>query len=187
MGMDNLTLLRPKERAAALRTLEAVREWLAPQGLDISLSTENNDDSSLLGLYEAGSVFSKTIEVTVFTENIRKVAEELETDEVQFELISFGLVPRRDLLSQYTALNIGLTICHELGHALLEQIIDWMENIPDFDDKVGTDFIERYDSVLDDGLPEEDLVEDFAWDTASGKTHVLKACFLELSDILSKD
>lgn len=179
--------LRPREEEVLRQTVAAIDELLAPEGLDIDVRLEDDaDNPTRLGLYEAGTVFAKTIEVTLFPQTIRDyVHHDTTADEMIGDLRLAGWTRRGALKTDYSAFQLALTIYHELGHALLEQIIDWMENIPEFDEILGEDFIKRYDAVLEDSLPEEDLVEDFAWSSVQGHIHVLKSCFIEMSEKLS--
>lgn len=179
--------LRPREEEVLRQTVAAIDEWLAPEGLHIDVRLEHDaDNPTRLGLYEAGTVFAKTIEVTVYPQAIKSYIKDYATTwEMKDDLQRAGWSPKAGLETDYNAFQLALTIYHELGHALLEQIIDWMENIPEFDEILGKDFIKHYDAVLEDSLPEEDLVEDFAWNVICGRTHDLKECFQELSTKLS--
>lgn len=180
--------LCPMEKEVLRNTVSIIAEWLSPHGLNINVRIEDDaDDPSKIGEYERGTVFGKTIEVTVCPQAIRDyIKDDVTTWEMKDDLQRAGWASRQGLRKRYSAFQFAMTVYHELGHALLEQIIDWMENIPEFDEFFGEDFIKRYDAVLEDSLPEEDLVEDFAWSCVQGHVHVLKSCFDEMSEKLSK-
>ena len=180
--------LHPMEEESLRNAVSSIVEWLSPHGFDINVRIEDDaDDPSRMGVYEMGTVFGKTIEVTVSPQAIRDYIKYYATAwEMEDDLQRAGWTSRQGLRKRYSAFQFAMTVYHELGHALLEQIIDWMENIPEFDEIFGEDFIMRYDAVLEDSLPEEDLVEDFAWSCVQGRVHVLKSCFIEMSERLSK-
>lgn len=148
----------------ALRDAEAkATEWLSAFDLALEVdtdSTEMPDDK--LGEYELGSVFEKTILIRVNLPAIKKACKE--NPEISVEDAT------------------ATTVFHEVGHALVEQLVDWMENIPDADSIFTEEFCTRYEAVVDDALDEEDLVEDFAWCFLNERKHVLQACFEELND-----
>ena len=146
--------------------------WLKPFGLTLEVETSEKTDGRL-GDYDAGSVFEKTIRVIIYPDCIAETCVE----ESEFNPYSI-LSCEED--------QIQITIFHELGHALVEQIIDWMENLPNSDEIFTDDFCQRYESVIDDGLDEETLVEDFAYAFMFDKTDPLKACFEELNKIFEE-
>lgn len=188
MDTTALSLLSTLERKAVERTINDIIEWIIPQGLDIQVTAQDdNEHPTRLGMYEAGSIYSKNIEIVISPKAIHDYIETYTTDwEIDDDLQKAHWEIHDNIQKEYAAFQAAVTVYHELGHALVEQIIDWMENIPEFDEIIGEDSIERYDAVLEDSLPEEKLVEDFAWNSIQGKEHVLKVCFLELSEKLSK-
>lgn len=147
----------------ALRNAEAkAAEWLSAFDLGLEVdtdSTEMPDDK--LGEYELGSVFEKTILIRVNQPAIKNACKE--TPEISVEDAT------------------ATTVFHEVGHALVEQIVDWMEYHPDAEDIFTEDFCSRYESVVEDTIDEEDLVEDFAWCFLEGQENPLQACFEELN------
>ena len=139
--------------------------WLRPFGLEVSV-TDARLPENRIGEYEAGSVFEKEIVITV--------------DEVGLRNSFNDDCPGGD-----PEIQIRMTVYHELGHAILEQIIDWSENLDEVKTLADGDFGKRYDSVFDDALPEEDLVEDFALAFENGYSSPLQACFEELNALLN--
>ena len=142
------------------QALDAIRPWL--RGLGYSLSLDPDTSSFIdgqLGEYELGSVFEKDIIIRVSTENIRKTCEE-----------------DPFLFPDYEE-EVHLTVFHEVGHALLEQLIDYAENIneflPEIEKKYGDKF---FDVFYDDNLTEEELVEDLARGFEYNTSSVLQEC-----------
>ena len=142
------------------QALDAIRPWL--RGLGYSLSLDPDTSSFIdgqLGEYELGSVFEKDIIIRVSTENIRKTCEE-----------------DPFLFPDYEE-EVHLTVFHEVGHALLEQLIDYAENIneflPEIEKKYGDKF---FDVFYDENLTEEELVEDFARGFEYNTSSVLQEC-----------
>ena len=150
------------------RTLaQAVRlcnEWLAPSGLSVEVTRGPLKDG-LVGSYEAGSVFSKLIRITIDTDRIGR-----HVDDYPFE----------DEKEQ-----IRLTVYHEMGHALVEQIEDWQVDLDEVKELVRGEFGARFEEVFTDALPEEDLVEDFAHAFDRERPSTLGLCFEELNARLS--
>ena len=146
--------------------LAKVNEWLKPDDLTV-VSNKEKFPKNKLGSYECGSVFEKTIQVNLDVENIIKASRE-----------SFIFEPNE---------QIRITIYHETGHALVEQILDWAENIPELEERINGEFGEKYFNVFnDDHLTEEQLVEDFALSFDKGYRSELKSCWEELREILYK-
>ena len=150
---------------------ETMITWLTPFGLSLEIDTDNNEelDANQLGSYEAGSVFEKEILIHVNPTAIKKACDDDPWDD------------------KYSDVNnvAKTTVYHEVGHALVEQIIDWMENLPESATVFTESFCQKYDAVIDDALPEEDLVEDFAWNILDETDDPLKNCFEELNRLLN--
>ena len=164
--MKNLT----KRQASAITSAcTKANKWLVKYGLDADVKV--TDDLMALGEYEYSSVFEKTIRITINPSEIKKACRD-------------GWI--KDDYNNVTK-QTQVTIFHEMGHAILEQIIDWQENIETARRMADGEFGQRYECVFDDALPEEDLVEDFAWDFLYGRANPLKLCFEELSEALNKE
>ena len=146
-----------------------MNEWLKPLGYRVACKTESLEESKL-GEYEAGSVFSKIIEITADPANIESACSE---------------DPVHDRYSN-PAVQLEVTLYHELGHAVIEQVVDWMEYNEDFKALEKGEFGTKYMDILDDYIPEEDLAEDFAWGMLDGKPSLLQRCFEEAAEQLSK-
>ena len=146
-----------------------MKGWLSAFGLELDLLDDaESAPEDAIGLYEAGSVFSKTILVHVYADRLRNIlAEDDNTEDGDFE-------------TQY-----ALTVFHEVGHALLEQIVDFSEFLPGFYETVDTRFHGKFFDVLnDDNVDEEKLAEDFAAGFLSGKSSLLQQCWEECDKIL---
>ena len=154
-----------KNRISITKAKGKCNDWLRPFGLEVSV-TDARMPENRIGEYEAGSVFEKEIVITVDELAIRN----------SFNDECPGEVPE---------IEIRMTVYHELGHAILEQIIDWSENLDEVKALADGEFGQRYDSVFDDALPEEDLVEDFALAFENGYVSPLQACFEELNALLN--
>lgn len=159
-----------KDRKAAIKgAIDKANAWLAP--FDLCLEVEaSSDGDGRVGEYEAGSVFEKTIQVVIFTDEI-----------VKWRFKEQDTFPLSEITSE--KVQIQVTVYHELGHALVEQIIDWMENLPEADEIFTDEFCRKYGSVVDDDIDEETLVEDFAYAFLNDAADPLKACFEELNKI----
>lgn len=126
--------------------LSAIRPWLSSLGYALTL----DDDMSgfregQLGEYEAGSVFEKDIIIRVSLENIRKTCQEDSSLFPDFEE------------------EVRLTVFHEVGHALVEQLLDYADNIEGFFPELKAKYENRFDEIFDEENDnEETLVEDFA-------------------------
>lgn len=126
--------------------LSAIRPWLSTLGYALTL---DNDLSGFrqgqLGEYEAGSVFGKDIIIRVSTENIRKTCREDSFLFPDFEE------------------EVRFTVFHEVGHALVEQLLDYADNINEFLPELKAEYGDKFDEIFDEENDnEETLVEDFA-------------------------
>lgn len=151
------TKRKPKELSQALKV---IRQWLKKLGYSLTLDPDTSSfHEGQLGEYEGGSIFEKDIVIRVSTENISKTCEE----------DSF-------LFPDYEE-EVHLTVFHEVGHALMEQLIDYAENIdeflPEIEKKYGDKF---FDVFNDDNLTEETLVEDFARGFEHKNKSILQEC-----------
>ena len=162
-----------KENAVS-SAVEKANIWLSPFGLCLEAESRKKGDGRL-GEYEAGSIFEKTIQVVIYTDAIAESC----ADEREFER---EFLPFSELSDEED--QIKLTIYHELGHALVEQIIDWMENLPEAAEIFTDDLCQKYHSVVDGEFDEETLVENFAYAFMYGDDdEPLKSCFKELNNI----
>ena len=130
--MDNKT--------AIYQTIKDAREYLKPLKLGLEVRTSEDDIFEMkrtygdfIGMYEHESVFSGTVLIYL---NVESLEEASEADDFYYDVI--------------------VTIYHEIGHALFELIM----SIPEEDVKK---YEEVYFNVFfdDNGIDEEELVEDF--------------------------
>ena len=122
------------------------RRWLRGLGYSLSLDPDTSSfTDGQLGEYELGSVFEKDIVIRVSPRNIRKAIREYPE--------AFETFPK----------EVRFTVFHEVGHALLEQLIDYANNIEDFLPNIEAKYGDKFFDVFDDeNLTEEELAEDFA-------------------------
>ena len=130
--MDNKT--------AIYQTIKDAREYLKLFKLGLDVRTSEDDIFEMkrtygdfIGMYEHESVFSGTVLIYL---NVESLEEASEADDFYYDVI--------------------VTIYHEIGHALFELIM----SIPEEDVKK---YEEAYFNVFfdDNGIDEEELVEDF--------------------------
>ena len=130
--MDNKT--------AIYQTIKDAREYLKLFKLGLEVRTSEDDIFEMkrtygdsIGMYEHESVFSGTVLIYL---NVESLEESSEADDFYYDVI--------------------VTIYHEIGHALFELIM----SIPEEDVKKYED---AYFNVFfdDNGIDEEELVEDF--------------------------
>ena len=130
--MDNKT--------AIYQTIKDAREYLKLFKLGLDVRTSEDDIFEMkrtygdfIGMYEHESVFSGTVLIYL---NVESLEEASEADDFYYDVI--------------------VTIYHEIGHALFELIM----SIPEEDVKK---YEEVYFNVFfdDNGIDEEELVEDF--------------------------
>lgn len=153
---------------------DKINQWLEPYGYSVKCEiTDFGKDQ--LGEYESGTVFSKEIEIKVNPTAIKRACQN---------------DPCKDKYSD-PCNQVKITVYHEVGHAILEQLIDWAINIHELidtedDDKVNTDpygekFWQNFFEVFDDKVKEETVVEDFAWGFFNEKPSHLQICWDELN------
>ena len=130
--MDNKT--------AIYQTIKDAREYLKLFKLGLDVRTSEDDIFELkrvygdfIGMYEHESIFSETVIIYLNVDGLEEASEE---DDFYYDVI--------------------VTIYHEIGHALFELIM----SIPEEDVKK---YEESYFNVFfdDNGIDEEELVEDF--------------------------
>lgn len=128
------------------RTIISIRPWLSNLGFALTLDDDlSGFHEGQLGEYEAGSVFEKDIIIRVSLENIRKTCREDPFLFPDFEE------------------EVRLTVFHEIGHALVEQLLDYAENINEFLPELKAEYGDKFDEIFNEDLDnEETLVEDFA-------------------------
>lgn len=137
--------------------LQLSNQYLQQLGLTIAINKEYDDweDNSLggaIGCYEADSVFSGEISIGFNFSNLYKaIAEQID----MFPNTSQTKIVREII---YT------NVFHEMGHGIIEQINDYLQNTDELDD-IYDNNKSLFDSVLDN---EEKSVEDFAWDFYDG-------------------
>ena len=140
--------------------LFAIRPWLSSLGYALTLDDDlSGFHEGQLGEYEAGSVFEKDIIIRVSTENIRKTCQE------------------DPLLFPDFEEEVRLTVFHEVGHALVEQLLDYADNINEFLPELNAKYGDKFDEIFDENLDnEETLVEDFARDFGGKTKPLLQEC-----------
>ena len=147
---------------------EKISQWVTPLGFSVSCDTGDIADfpRGRLGEYDAGSVFEKEILVRISLDNIRRAARKFR-------------IPEKGYLAE-----CALTLFHEVGHALVEQLLDWADSIPEFLPALEASHGDAFFDVFnDDNMDEETLVEDFAHGFQSGRGSVLQRC-AEAADVV---
>lgn len=126
--------------------LSAIRPWLSSLGYTLTLDDDlSGFRQGQLGEYEAGSVFGKDIIIRVSLENIQKTCQEDSFLFPDFEE------------------EVRFTVFHEVGHALVEQLLDYADNIEGLLPELKAKYENRFDEIFDEENDnEETLVEDFA-------------------------
>lgn len=138
--------------------------FLALSDLSVILGDPSDLPRGRVGEYEAGSVFEKTIVIRVSYDNLRAEASEI------------GLT-QGELLRE-----ARITVYHEAGHGLMEQLLDWADSFPE--ETAG--LAEKYFDIFDDAnLTEEEIVESFARRFDAGASSLLKSCFVEANALLN--
>ena len=142
------------------QALDAIRPWLQDLGYSLSLDPDTSSfTDGKLGEYELGSVFEKDIVIRVSPRNIRKAIREYPE--------AFETFPK----------EVRFTVFHEVGHALVEQLVDYVDNIEDFLPNIEAKYGEKFFDVFDDeNITEEELVEDFARAFGTNTQSVLQEC-----------
>lgn len=142
------------------RTIISIRPWLSSLGYALNLDDDlSGFHEGQLGEYEAGSVFEKDIIIRVSLENIRKTCREDPFLFPNFEE------------------EVRLTVFHEIGHALVEQLLDYADNISEFLPELKAEYGDRFDEIFDEELDnEETLVEDFARGFGGKTKSLLQEC-----------
>ncbi len=150
------------------KAAKQINQWLSQFGYTLDYDTEVLDDD-VLGLYEAGSVFEKEIQVHLNPAAIHEACLDLVND-------------------TYSNPNtqVQITLYHEVGHALVEQIADWMENIPEINQLCSGPFGKKYSEIINDGKDEEEVVEDFAYGFFNRTSSPLQECWEELNHFIKK-
>ena len=172
------------------RVVRKANAFLEPFGYTLDAEPRPDRDGRL-GEYEMGSVFEKDIRVAVYPLPIRRYVTGQTVSDREWDLVKAGRPVRYNLENNFymlcVLLQTELTVWHELGHALVEQVIDWMESLDDFNQVVGPDLLQKFHNVIDDETPEETLVEDFAWGmTRENGRSELKECFEEFFEKLTR-
>lgn len=155
--------------------LDQAKAYLEPYGLTIT--AEEHDfrkergltKLTYLGEYERGSVFEKDILTRI---DLRAISDEGENEE---------------MWAWETLQQVRISLFHEMGHALFEQLIDWSENLEEVKTLLDGPFGERYFNIFnDDNVTEEELVEKFAWDFENETSvSLLKQCWEEINKIIN--
>lgn len=157
-------MTKQKAELILLSAITEMSQWLRPYGYTLSLERENlNPDT--LGEYEAGSVFGKDIVIRISLSNIIKCSKENQLN--------------RSELSD----EIRLTVYHEVGHALMEQLLDYAEYYDPISSLLDTSFGDTYFDIFnDDRCTEEQIVEAFANGILTHEESLLERCFKETSE-----
>ena len=139
INMETVSLIMDN-KTAIYQTIKDAREYLKLFKLGLDVRTSEDDIFEMkrtygdfIGMYEHESVFSGTVLIYLNVESLEEASEE---DDFYYDAI--------------------VTIYHEIGHALFELIM----SIPEEDVKK---YEEVYFNVFfdDNGIDEEELVEDF--------------------------
>lgn len=157
----NLEAMAAKRKSNELsQALKVIRPWLRKLGYSLTLDPDTSSfHEGQLGEYERGSVFEKDIVIRVSTENIWKTCEE-----------------DPFLFPDYEE-EVHLTVFHEVGHALMEHLIDYAENIDEFLPEIEKKYCDKFFDIFnDDNLTEETLVEDFARGFGHKNKSILQEC-----------
>ena len=151
------------------RPLKRINDYLQPFGLSVTLDTSPMELSEkYLGEYESGSVFTKEIVIRVNLKGILETAD------------SLGL-PYHGYLRQ-----CELTVYHEVGHALEEQLIDWSENIDEMRLLLDCDYgLIYFDIFNDDCVSDEEIVEAFACGICTRTGSLLQRCWEDTNSLLN--
>ena len=140
--------------------LDAISPWLDNLGYSLSVDT----DTSLFGEHQVGSydaqtVFSKEIVIRVSLPNIEASTRR-------------NPLPLADYLAE-----VHLTVFHEVGHAMAEQLKDYCINVSDDIREINKLNGNRFDGILEDIFTrEETLVEEFARDFYYKRTSLFQEC-----------
>lgn len=154
-----------KVRDAVTGALAEINEFLTPFGLSARCRPSAERTGSPVGVYESGSVFEKDITFRLFPRNIIDAFEDDAEDTLP------------DILEE-----TRITVFHEVGHGLMEQLLDWGES---FRDALAEIMDGKYfDIFYDDNVTEEDIVEDFARAFNKGLNSPLQEAVEEVSSIL---
>lgn len=150
--------------------LDKIGSYLEPYGLTATLDQDPDGfKENEIGEYENGSVFEKNIIFRINTDNIREAAKE----ECMYYM-DFYLEQCR------------ITVYHEIGHALMEQLIDWTENLEEMEALLDGQFGKTYYDIFnDDNCTEEEIVEDFAKGFDNEKPSLLQRCWEEANKLIS--
>ena len=143
-----------KEIEAAL---SKINDFLSFTDLNVALADDGISNGCYVGEYEHGSVFEKTILIRVSSEALEKESSKL-------NLTLTGLLR-----------ETRITVYHEAGHGLMEQLLDWADSFP-----VEMSAFEHryYDIFNDDNMTEEEIVEAFARRFDAGASSLLQSCFV---------
>ena len=135
------------------QALETGNRFLEPFGLSVELGDcdpEYAPFGGVLGSYEAGSIFEGVIKVNVFAETLLRTYLE--------DCADHGESPDESNLLEEAA----VTVLHEVGHGLMERIVDYAENVDEISSWVDSDEAAPFFDVFnDDNKKEEDIVEEF--------------------------
>ena len=162
-------------RESVTDAVEKANVFLKPYGLSVRLGDCQEEDApseDCLGYYEGGSVFeSGTIMVNVLAGRLFDAFLDCYGGE---ELVS-DMPGLRD--------EAAVTVFHEVGHGLMEHILDYADNIEEISDWVGSPEAEPFFDVFnDDNRSEEDVVEEFARNLYEGVPSVLSKCIAAMAE-----
>lgn len=172
------------------RIVKKANAFLEPFGYTLQAEPQHDCDGRL-GEYEMGSIFEKNIQIIMYPVPIRRYVRSQTAFDREWDLIEAGRSIRKptdkDNYMSCVLLQTELTVWHEIGHALMEQIVDWMGYIDDFDELIGKELLQKYNTIIDEETSEEAIVEDFAWGMVreNGRSE-LKECFEIFFEKLNK-
>ena len=172
--MDTKENYRQDIKESVEDALEKADAFLGLYGLSVRLGEcqeENAPDDECLGYYESGSVFeSGAIVVNVLADRL-----------LDAFLDCYG---GDELVSDVSGLReeAAVTVFHEVGHGIMERVLDYAENIEEISAWADSPEAEPFFDIFnDDNLSEEDVVETFARNLYEGVPSVLSDCLATMA------
>ena len=161
-----------EQRKAIDGAIRSVARLLAMAGLEAEAQCEDLPERCL-GQYEGGSVFEKTVRVSICPGTIRTFCHKASSDIFVTDI-------RR---------QTRLTVLHEVAHALVEQIRDWVENVPEVMEFVRKKLFGKYPDVFDirTDIDEELVCEDFAYGFRTGRGNHLESSWKQLCRFINQN
>jgi Zn-dependent oligopeptidase len=134
--------------------ISKAKSYLDDFGLELEILDENDApirvDDDWVGQYEHDSVWTGTIQVYLNMELIKRLSDEFCSAEEENNIVS--------------------TLYHEIGHGLLDMIIE----LPEESVEAYENDPEFFDIFNDDNMSEEDIVEEFGESFVGGHPSLLR-------------